>query len=264
MTPRQTLQRRLQQFIRASGARPKIFAHRGARAHAPENTIQAFALAKDHGADGIELDVRQTRCGILVVSHDEQIRRPDGRRVPLSHLNQHELPELKDGRRDTLCTLCEALEWAADEKTLVNIELKADLPDPKRLVRNTVRLLRQFNQEPYLFSSFSPGVIRMLRQQLPASPTSFLFQTEEYPRLGRGLQKLPLWRLLGAQGVHPANKDVSRKILRHQRVLGRGLVNVWTVNRGERARKLAGLGVDGLFTDDPQAILKALEKESLG
>ena len=53
----------------------KIFAHRGASGYAPENTLEAFALAMDIGADGIELDVQMTKDGEVVVIHDETINR---------------------------------------------------------------------------------------------------------------------------------------------------------------------------------------------
>ena len=53
----------------------RIFAHRGASAYAPENTLEAFRLAMEQGADGIELDVQLTKDGELVVIHDETIDR---------------------------------------------------------------------------------------------------------------------------------------------------------------------------------------------
>lgn len=53
----------------------KIFAHRGASAYAPENTMEAFELAAKQGADGIELDVHVTKDGEVVVTHDEKIDR---------------------------------------------------------------------------------------------------------------------------------------------------------------------------------------------
>ena len=57
------------------GSNVKIWAHRGASGYAPENTMEAFALAVDMGADGVELDVQMTRDGYLVVAHDERIER---------------------------------------------------------------------------------------------------------------------------------------------------------------------------------------------
>ena len=53
----------------------KVFAHRGASGYAPENTLQAFSLAQEQGADGIELDVQLTKDGQVVVIHDEAIDR---------------------------------------------------------------------------------------------------------------------------------------------------------------------------------------------
>lgn len=53
----------------------KVWAHRGASAYAPENTLEAFLLAAEHGADGVELDVQLTKDGEMVVVHDEEIDR---------------------------------------------------------------------------------------------------------------------------------------------------------------------------------------------
>src|SRR5436305_5677398 len=57
----------------AMPARPLVLAHRGASRRAPENTIEAFRLARELGADGVELDVRRTSDGVLVLSHDPVI-----------------------------------------------------------------------------------------------------------------------------------------------------------------------------------------------
>ena len=71
---------------------PLAFAHRGARAHAPDNTIEAFTLARRLGATGIESDVWVTSDGVPVLVHDGIVRRGI-RRVPISAVAYRDLPE---------------------------------------------------------------------------------------------------------------------------------------------------------------------------
>ena len=81
--------------------RPLVLAHRGARRRAPENTLEAYAVARDLGADGVELDVRRTRDGALVLHHD-----PGPAEGPvLATLDHAEVRE----RFPTIPTLAEAL-----------------------------------------------------------------------------------------------------------------------------------------------------------
>lgn len=75
-------------------SKTKIFAHRGASGYAPENTLEAFALAITQGADGIELDVQLTKDGIPVVIHDETIDRVTEKTGWVKDYTLNELKEL--------------------------------------------------------------------------------------------------------------------------------------------------------------------------
>jgi glycerophosphoryl diester phosphodiesterase len=113
------------------GERPLVLAHRGARREAPENTLPAFQRALELGADGVELDVRVSQDGEVVVFHDAQLDRlTDGRGtvegssyfLGMDHLDagRHFGPAFAGTR---LCTLAEALEVLRPAR-LVNVELK--------------------------------------------------------------------------------------------------------------------------------------------
>src|ERR1700687_3544713 len=109
-------------------SRPLVLAHRGACRRAPENTLDAFRVARDLGADGVELDVRRTRDGVLVLSHDPVI---DG----FGLLVEHPF-ERRRARVPSVPTLEEAFDALAG--MLVNVEIKC-FPiepdaDPERLV----------------------------------------------------------------------------------------------------------------------------------
>ena len=111
----------------------KIFAHRGASAYAPENTLEAFSMAMEQGADGIELDVQLTKDGEAVVIHDETIDRvSDGK----GYVKDYTLKELKafsfNNHMETYAgtripTLQEVLELVKPGEMKVNIELKTGI-----------------------------------------------------------------------------------------------------------------------------------------
>ena len=108
----------------------KVFAHRGASAYAPENTLAAFRLAEEQGADGIELDVQLTKDGQVVVIHDENIDRTgtgtgavrDYTLEELRKLSFHNHMEAYEGEK--IPTLEEVLTFVKQGRMEVNIELK--------------------------------------------------------------------------------------------------------------------------------------------
>lgn len=108
----------------------KIWAHRGACADAPENTLPAFQLAFDQGADGVELDVQRTRDGVLVICHDETIDRTSDGSGAISELTFDQLRRLdfSNGRngyaRVPIPTLAEVLDLVRGTDKVVDIELK--------------------------------------------------------------------------------------------------------------------------------------------
>ncbi len=101
----------------------KIIAHRGASADAPENTMPAFKLALEQGAQMLEFDVRPTRDGAVVVFHDDTTERWNGRPDVVSRLTWDELRAVTiDGEPVALFEgVC---EWAATTGMLLNVELK--------------------------------------------------------------------------------------------------------------------------------------------
>ena len=108
-----------------------IFGHRGARGHAPENTMASFRTALEMGVDGIELDVQQTKDGKVVVCHDHALERISNGKGWLSEHTREELFQLDFGSwfapqfaGEKIPTLREVLQWAAPTKLLVNIEIK--------------------------------------------------------------------------------------------------------------------------------------------
>jgi glycerophosphoryl diester phosphodiesterase len=232
--------------------RPLVLAHRGARQRAPENTLAAFAAARAQGADGVELDVRRTRDGALVVHHDPG---PEGGPVLAS-------VDFAEVRRafPAIPTLAEALDACAG--LLVNVEIK-NLPkepdfDPDDGVADRVvaLLAERGGVDRVLVSSFHLPTIDRVRTGAPHVPTGFLFKNAvRFDRLAT------LVADRGHRALHPNVWALTgRRVATCVRAASdRGLeVNVWTVNKPADMVRLAAAGVDGLVTDVPDVARAAL------
>ena len=237
---------------------PIIFAHRGASAHAPENTLAAFELALAQGADGIELDVKLSADGHVVVIHDPTTDRTTGARGRVKDLSLAELRGLNAGSfysanfsAEKIPMLEEVFE-AFGKKIFINVELTNYNTPRDHLVESVCMLVKKFNvQKHVMFSSFYASNLSKARSYLPEVPCGLL--------AFNGL--LGAWaRSFGFAfgknaALHPYLKDVTpQQVQRVHRLKGR--VHVWTVNAEEDMRRLFGWGVDAIFTDDPQLAVR--------
>lgn len=224
---------------------PVIYAHRGASAVEPENTLEAFRVARELGADGVELDVRHSADGVLVLLHDPVL--PDGRVV--ADANRSELPS-------SVPDLGQALDVCAG--MIVNIELK-NIPDQPgfdetcRLADDVVGLLAERGRrDRVLVSSFHLATIDRVLAIDPEVSTAFL--TFIAPSAADGV-RLAHQRGHGALNPHVATVDEALVVAARERGLA---VNAWTVDDPEAAVRLAALGVDGIVTNVPDVIRDAL------
>ena len=248
-------------WARLSHQLPLVLGHRGARERAAENTLAAFDLAIDEGADGVELDVRLERTGEVLVLHDRTLCRVTGgtdcRDVETCRFS--ELVEVDVGGGQRPPSLLAVLRWARRRRARLNIELKADVTHRQRLVDRVVALLATEADASgrTLLSSFHPGMVRLARQRVAAwlprpVPVALLL----HPHLP-WVEGRPNWQSLGADGVHPEASLVSpQRFARWKR--HRALVNVWTVNDAARIHELAQAGVDAIITDDPHTAVLTL------
>jgi len=230
---------------------PRVWAHRGARRRAPENTLPAFTLALALGADGVELDARHTADDVVVVHHDPASRR-------LGVLASVPFADVRAARPE-VPTLDEALDACAG--ALVNVELK-NLPgepgyDPEGRIADLVaaRLAARGGADEVLVSSFNLEVLDRYHRLDPARPTGLLTLRGFDPR-----DALSLAADRGHRALHPDARGFSRVAAgvvdrAHELALG---VHVWTVNDAPRIRRLAAVGVDALITDVPDAARAAL------
>jgi glycerophosphoryl diester phosphodiesterase len=219
---------------------PTVVAHRGASAHAPENTIAAFEAALRFGAGGVELDVRATADGRMAVHHDPAL--VDGREV-------HEV--LAADLPAAVCDLAAALDACGD--LLVNVEIKADRPGSGvDLAAPVVETCRRWGGA-VLVSSFDPAAVDEVRRLDPDTPTAQLTFLLERP-----VVEVVAWvARRGHAAWHPFHPtlDAAAVALAHDAGLH---VNTWTVDDPERITELAGWGVDAIVTNDVPAALGAL------
>ncbi len=237
---------------------PVIFAHRGASAHAPENTLAAFELALAQGADAIELDVKLSADGQVVVIHDATVDRTTGARGKVKDLKLADLRALDAGSffgarfgGEKIPLLSEVFE-AVGKRTLINVELTNYNSPRDHLVESVCMLIKQFNlQKRVLFSSFFASNLSKARSYLPEVPCGLLALNGiagAWPRsFGFAFGRYA--------ALHPYLSDVTlQQVSRVHRLKGR--VHVWTVNAEADMRRLFGWGVDGIFTDDPALALQ--------
>ena len=233
--------------------RPTIFAHRGASAHAPENTLPAFELALQRGADALELDVKLCADGEVVVLHDQTVDRTTDGTGDIRQLSLAEIKQLDAGshfdiafRGETIPTLAEVFETVG-KRTFFNIELTNYTSMLDALPENVTHLVKKHAlQRRVMFSSFNPIALIRARRDLPEIPIGLLAR----PGSSGALARSWVGRLIGYHALHPEYSDVTRSLVDacHHRSKR---VHVYTVNQEEEMRHLFGLRVDGIFTDDP-------------
>jgi glycerophosphoryl diester phosphodiesterase len=241
--------------------RPIIFAHRGASAQAPENTLSAFDLALRYEADAIELDVKLSLDGEVVVIHDQTVERTTDGQGDVRLMSLDALQKLDAGsffdvafHGERIPTLGQVFD-AVGHKTFINVELtnyaspKDDLPD------RVVELVKHHRLEKrILFSSFNYRALRKTMQLLPEVPIALLASAGPsgwWARSWFGRMIVPY------EALHPELSDITPALVAAAHRRGHRL-NVYTVNLPDDMLRLFNMGVDGIFTDDPQLARKVL------
>ncbi len=238
----------------ATGSRrPIVYGHRGASAHARENTVEAFALAIEHGADGVELDVRRSRDGELIIHHED-------RAAPgsIPFIDQ-DLRTIK-AAAPWVPTLDEAWRSIGDE-ALMNIEIKndigrADFDQSRRIVADVVGWVNtNAAGDRILLSSFDGVALAAVRERAPDLATGLLATAAVEP-----LAVIEWAKRDGHVSVNlpaPIVLADPNRLVAEARPLK---VFVWTVNDPATALALAEAGIDGLFSDDPGLMIATLSE----
>jgi glycerophosphoryl diester phosphodiesterase len=245
--------------------KPTIFAHRGASAYAPENTLAAFKLAFDQGADAIELDAKLTADGHVVVMHDDTVNRTTDGSGSVKSLSLADLRSLDAGSKfpplfksEKVPSLEQVFELLG-RKIIINVELTNYTSPKDDLADKVVALVKKFNlEESVILSSFNLIALIQVRKLLPNVALGFLI----YIGLAETALRTRLIRFGPMLALHACYKDVSPYLVQSSH-RSKSRIDVYTVNHPTEIKQLFKAGVDGIFTDDPQLARKILAENDL-
>ncbi|HEX5726440.1 MAG TPA: glycerophosphodiester phosphodiesterase family protein [Longimicrobiaceae bacterium] len=229
---------------------PLVLGHRGASADAPENTLRAFRLALEQGADGVELDVHPSADGVPVVIHDDTLERTTGGVGQVRALPWARIAEVRS-RGEPVPRLEEVAAWAAETGAWLNVEVKTPGVEAAALAVVEAAGVR----ERTVFSSFYPEIVVELGRLEPRAARYFL--TERWDdEVRQGV------KLLGVGGVCLKDPLATPAVLEELRAAGLPVV-VWTVDAPARIGALLRAGVRAVITNRP-AVGVAVRREVLG
>jgi glycerophosphoryl diester phosphodiesterase len=258
--------------------------HRGARGHAPENTLPGFALALQMGADTLEMDVGVTRDGVVVIHHDRRLNpdvaRKNGRWVaaPAPTIHSLSYDELKsydvgrirpgseyaarfphqkpsDGMR--IPRLADLFETMKDGKVRFNIETKL-VPEapgetlaPEPFARAVIAEVRKAGMEKRTtIQSFDFRTLKVVEKEAPEIATAYLTS-------GKDSDPAKV-REAGGRVWSPDFRDLDAAKVAQARALGLRIV-AWTVNEPDEIRRVLGLKLDGIISDYPDRVRALLK-----
>lgn len=223
---------------------PRIVAHRGGGALAPENTLGAIRLGASMGFKAVEFDVMLAGDGTPVLIHDETVDRTTNGRGEVPKMTYPELSKLKIGENERIPKFEDAGRLCRELGICANVEIKPAIGHERATGKAVAPLARDLWRGaalPPLLSSFS---IESLEAALEAAP--------ELPR-GYLVVKIPDdWRAtmqrLGCVALHCNYKSLTEKLAAEIHAAGYSIL-LWTVNEPTEARRLFKMGADCLVTD---------------
>lgn len=236
-----------------------VLGHRGASGYAPENTLEAFKLAMDMGADGFELDVHLSKDGELVVIHDETVdRTTDGTgfvgEMTLAELKALDASNHKEGYKGAkIPTLGEVYDLIRDTDHIVNVEIKTDNIFYPQLEEKVLALEKEKGMEGRIvYSSFNHYTVKKIRTLAPDAQIGMLFGDVL-------VEPYDYCKSVGANLLHPSKANLNVPgFAEKAKEAGLGM-NVWTVNEVEYMEKCLACGA-GIVTNYPDIAVKLRNK----
>ncbi|MFF2482981.1 glycerophosphodiester phosphodiesterase [Paenibacillus sp. NPDC058071] len=238
--------------------KPINYAHRGASAYCPENTMAAFEKGLALGATGIETDVQMTRDGRLVLIHDEKLSRTAGLDDYVANVDYNDLKKLDAGSwfgeafaGETIPSLEELLDFVRQRDTIINLELKNGLVLYPGMEQKVVEVVRAFGlSERIIVSSFNHYSLVAFKSLAPDIATGILYMEGLYEPWNYA-------KTVGATTLHAPYYAVLPEWVAE--ATKQGIVfNPFTVNDPETMKKLIASGVAGIITDYPDRLAALL------
>ncbi len=252
--------------------RTLVVSHRTNAGNAPENTLAGIEAAIRDGAHAIEVDVRATRDGALVLLHDETLERTTGDPRPVAEVSLAEVQQLRindlHGRvtPQSIPTLAEAIA-VIDGRCALEIDL------PIRGLETAIaEVVRRYQAERWTwFTAHPPQDAALLRALCPRSlvflsvaPHPLLAERNDPELRGHMPLDLPdairIAASLGLHGLNPQHEALGPALIEHARARGL-LVGCWTLNDADSIGRAVALGVDAITTDYPELAREIIESE---
>lgn len=243
----------------------EIWGHRGASGYAPENTLSAFQLAVEQGANGVELDVQMTKDAQIVVCHDETINRTSDGSGYIKDMTLEQLKQFNfgngHGTEEKIPTIDEVLEvlgaYSLPDFT-INIELKNNVYQYYGMEERLLDIVhRKGFDRKVLYSSFNHFSMQKIKAIKPDARVGLLYSD--------GFVQMPEYcKALGIPILHPniytfLGSDIAKKC-EEENIQ----VNVWTVNDDDDFERLARMNIHAIITNYPKEAIKYFKNYEKG
>lgn len=239
-----------------------VWAHRGASGYAPENTLEAFKLAIDMKADGIELDVQLSKDNEIVVCHDETIDRTSDHK---GNIKDYSLQQLKlfnfnnhmEGYDNvTIPTLEEVLQLIKPTNLVINIELKNSVVDYPGLEEKVLELVDKYQMnDRIIYSSFNHDSILKVKQLNAKAYCGFLHSKPKDNIASLAKEN-------GIKALHPKRTFLMKSAYMNEARKNGLLINSWTINKKWDMIMAYLIGVNAVITNYPDLAIKV--RKNLG
>ena len=243
--------------LESLNADANITAHRGGALRAPENTLSALEYTWECGADSAEIDVQETKDGVLILLHDDSLERITGVDKKVWEMTYQEISQLdagssfrEDFKGEKIPTLEEVLKFCYGRLDL-NIEIKYNGKN-KGIVQRVIQVIRENDfQEHCVVTSMSYQFLEQIKETAPEIGTGYIM-TMSYGSISQA----------EAADFFSVRYDyVTERFVREAHALGKE-VHAWTVNYRGNIKRMLDMGVDNIITDDPVLVRKVQNQES--
>ncbi|MBN2852842.1 MAG: glycerophosphodiester phosphodiesterase [Clostridia bacterium] len=238
-----------------------VYAHRGASKVAPENSMSAFKLAKDMGADGIETDVMFSKDGHIMVHHDFELGRCEEGTGRIKDYTYFELRQMDIGSKfdekfkgEKMPCIEETLKFCKENNLKLNIELKTGSPYDAGIEEKLVEIVKNYDmEESVVYSSFNHYSLMFVKKICKNAKVAAL----------TGCVMVNPWEYLklhDIDGYHPHYLTINDKVvskMQHKDLF----INAYTVDEEEYLQKMFACKVDGVITNVPDLAIKIRDEK---
>jgi glycerophosphoryl diester phosphodiesterase len=233
---------------------PMIFSHRGANTFEPENSLEAFKKAMELGCDGIEMDLRYTASGDIIVFHDRNLVRMTSQKGNVHQLSLSEIRKiaLNNGSSRLIPTFQEALELIGD-KVLINLDVKRERFRSNGFEEKILKTLSDFGlRDNIIISSFNPLVLKKIARISPQSHLGFII---------RNRSQILMQTRMSLKSLHINYRILSKKYVKAKQAKGIKIIP-WTIDEKEDMIHFNEMGVDGIITNRPEVYFQIMNQKS--